>query len=64
MADTALDEREPFARIDQMHAAIQQALADDDKKPLEPWKVLIAGVTELGAWSAFLVFALAHWWRP
>ena len=36
----------------------------DDVDKLEPWKVLIAGAAALGAWSAFPVFALAHWWRP
>jgi hypothetical protein len=31
---------------------------------LEVWRVLALALTGLGAWSAFLVFALGHWWRP
>ena len=31
---------------------------------LEPWRVFILGFGGLGAWSAFLIFALAHWWKP
>ena len=32
-------------------------------KTLEPWKVLVSGITALGAWAAFLIFVLAHWWK-
>jgi hypothetical protein len=52
-------------------AQIDLALADAAKrreelrqmKSLEPWKVLLSGITALGAWSAFLVFLIAHWWK-
>ena len=30
---------------------------------LEIWRVLAVALTGLGAWSAFLVFLLAHWWK-
>jgi hypothetical protein len=52
-------------------AQIELALADAAKrreelrrmKTLEPWKVLVSGITALGAWAAFLIFVLAHWWK-
>jgi len=68
---TELEQREQLTRIDKALADIDVALADAALKreqlrqlqTIEPWRVLITGITALGAWSAFLVFALAHWWR-
>jgi hypothetical protein len=30
---------------------------------LEIWRVFAVALAGLGAWSAFLVFLLGHWWR-
>jgi hypothetical protein len=72
---TAIDEREQLARIDLALAQIDLALADAAKRreelrqmtPAEPWKFIITAMvtfmTALGAWSAFLVFLLTHWWK-
>jgi hypothetical protein len=68
---TELESREQLVRIDKALADIDVSLADAalkreqlrQLKTIEPWRVLIAGITALGAWSAFLVFALGRFVR-
>lgn len=63
---------EDRAWFDRIHALNKQAIEEAARNRSDysrfttdfPWKTFAIAITAVGAWSAVLVFALAHWMRP